>query len=94
MIAGYNVALTAQFHKGTVGIAPSYDMPQMQVPSGKAYGDSSATASTDIKYAPWQTLVAEFGGGNGQPETIYLYKEGASSDYKAELDFLEVYGVI
>tara|TARA_R100001129_G_scaffold41566_2_gene28343 strand:- start:211 stop:1146 length:936 start_codon:yes stop_codon:yes gene_type:complete len=94
MIAGYNVDLTAQFYKGTVGVAPSYEMPQMQVPAGKAYSDSTGTASTDIKYAPWQTLVAEFDGGNTQTETIYLYKEGTSNDYKAELDFLEVYGVI
>ncbi len=94
MIAGHNVDLTAQFYKGTVGVAPSYEIPQMQVPSSKAYSDSSATASTDIKYAPWQTLVAEFDGGNPETETIYLYKEGTSADYKAELDFLEVYGVI
>ena len=94
VIAGYGVTAGVQFYKGAAAIAPSYEMPQMQVPSGKAYSDSTATATTDIKYAPWQTFVAEFDGGNTSSVTIYFYKTGTSADYKAELDFLEVYGVI
>lgn len=94
IIAGHGVNLEAQFFKGTVGVAPSYDIMQMQVPPSKTYKDDTATATTDIKYAPWQTFVAEFNGGNTETETIYFYKTGASADYKAELDYLEVYGVI
>jgi hypothetical protein len=94
VIAGYGITAGVQFWNGSTAIAPSYEMPQMQVPSGKAYSDSTATASTDIKYAPWQTFVAQFDGGQGSTSTIYFYKTGTSADYKAELDFLEVYGVI
>jgi len=94
IIAGYGVDLKAQFFKGTVSVAPSYDIMQMQVPPSNTYGGGAATATTDIKYAPWQTFVAEFGGKNPETETIYFYKTGASADYKAELDYLEVYGVI
>ena len=94
VIAGYGITAGVQFWNGSTAIAPSYEMPQMQVPSGKAYSDSTATASTDIKFAPWQTFVAEFDGGQGSASTIYFYKTGTSADYKAELDFLEVYGVI
>lgn len=86
VIAGQGITAGVQFYKGASAVAPSYDMPQMQVASG--------TTALDVKYAPWQTFVAEFDGGNGSSVTINFYKTGTSADYKAELDFLEVYGVI
>lgn len=86
VIAGHGTTAGVQFYNGSSAVAPSYDMPQMQVASG--------TTALDIKYAPWQTFVAEFDGGNTSTSTIYFYKTGTSADYKAELDYLEVYGVI
>ena len=90
VIAGNGVTAGVQFYNGSSAVAPSYEMPQMQVPSGTGTGQ----ANLDIKNAPWQTFVAEFDGGNTSTATIYFYKTGTSADYKAELDFLEVYGVI
>lgn len=90
VIAGKGTALNVQFYEGATAILPQYEIPQMQVPSGTGTGQ----ANLDVKYAPWQTFVAEFDGGQGSASTIYFYKIGSGTDYKAELDFLEVYGVI
>jgi len=90
VIAGNGTLLNVQFYEGGTAILPTYEIPQMQVPAGTGTGQ----ANLDVKYAPWQTFVAEFDGGQESTATIYLYKIGSGADYKAEIDFLEVYGVI
>ena len=84
IIAEYNKQTQVQFYKAGTAVLPSYDIPQMQV-TGLAL---------NVKYAPWQTFVAEFAGGNTGVENIVLNKMGTNDDYAAEVDFLEVYGVI
>jgi len=97
IIQGYSdptSSLTAQFWVGNTGMSPSYDIMRMQVPSGDTYNSSAATASLDVKYAPWQTFVTEFDGGQTETSNIYFYKIGEGIQYKAEVNLLEVYGVI
>jgi len=86
IIAEYGKQFKVQFHKAGQSTLPSYDIPQMQV--------LQATTAVNVKYAPWQTFVASFSGNNTEVENIVLNKMGSGDDYKVEVDFLEVYGVI